>query len=47
MDELWPSVFPDLTTQTWLELEQCLGGIYGVDAESTFSLFHGLVPHSS
>lgn len=46
-DELWPSVFPDLTTETWLELEQCLSGIYGVDAESTFSLFHSLILHSS
>lgn len=27
--------------------EQCLTGIYGVDAESTFSLFHSLIPHSS
>lgn len=45
-DELWPSVLPDLTTKIWLELEQCIRGIYGLDAESTFRLFHSLGPHS-
>lgn len=40
-------VFPDLTTETWLELKQCLRGIYGVGTESTFSLFRSPVQHSS